>query len=317
MPVTVQIPDTSAFLETTLADFDVPEGVFSTGGFLYGIGKGVGSVGKFFKMDKTTFASPAFLTFADDGKHFAPVDFCYVPAPTNRFYVLFRNGDTGQLTVGKINPDTPAIEADFKNVDLTGDFHFGPGSLTTDNTYLYIASFHDDPSQILKYRLSDAVFILNGPATGATQVHCIRHADGKIFVSGLAPSLEEAIVLRMNASTLEVEQSKIFSWATGEFAIDKFGVSANHIWVGNRNTSGIVKRFLKTNLDDVADIATSQASKCGAVDWDGANIWALFENGRAARINPNDSTVALYTVNEGQGFQREITGDGTYIFTAT
>lgn len=313
MPVTVQIPDTGAFLEATFTQLSNPTAIIAVGNYIYCCGSEAG-IAKLIRVNKDNFADFSIFTFPNDGKHVSPVDMCHAPS-TNKIYVLFRNGDDIRLAVAEVSSVTGTMTSSLF-IDDT-DQQVGPGGICTDNTHIYVCTFWGEPSVIYKKNLSTLAFS-TGFLTGLTKTKCIRYANGKLFTAGLSDP-DQAWVARSDATTLAFEQSSTFPSVEGEFAVDKFGVSASHLWVGNRNTGGIIKRFLQSNLSVVLDVDTRQASKATAVDSDGANIWALFENGKASRINPTvDPPVPqLYTVNPNQGYQREVTGDGIYVFTAT
>lgn len=309
MSVTVQIPDTGAFLETTVADFSNVSGLIQVGNFLHMCG-GL-ATGKYLKIAKD-FSSHTTLTFPGDGKHEVAFDLVYAPAPIDRIYVLFLNDSGTQMTIGTVNPNTPAIEADFLNQDSGGDVH-GIIGIATDNLNLYVVSQTDTPSQLLKYPLPSGVGS-SVPITGFTLASGIRYANGKLFVHGT--QVGTAWITRHLASTLALEQSTTTPGVGGAGHTHEFSVAGSYLWLGSNETNGIIRRYSQSDLS-LTQILTQQASKSVEVDFDGTNVWSLFENGRAARINPNNSAVSLYTVNQGQGYQREITRDGNYIFTAT
>jgi hypothetical protein len=311
MPVNVTIPIPADYREITTVGFDHISGLILVGTSLYACG-GL-ATGKFLKVDNGLTTS-TILTFPSDGKHEVPIDICHAPS-TNTVYVLFANAGNGQVTIGTVNVavSPPVIGADFLNIDLTGDFT-GPISLATDNEFLYFISEVDSPSHIEKYRLSNGTYVADGPITGFTGATGIRHSGGKLFIKGVqAPST--AWVVRMTTA-LAVEQSTTFDADAGAGLTHDFGVSGSHIWLGSKDTLGIVRRFLQSDLTRVSNLSTGQSSKCTEAESDGTNIWAFFENGRGVRINPSTSEQRIYTLNDGQGFQSEMTGDGTYQYTA-
>ncbi len=313
MPVSATIPVTEDYREAIipLAEASHFTGLIYVNGYLFACSET--GVGKLLKIKADDFSIRTSLTFPNDNKHIGPVDLCYA-ASTDRIYVLFRNGDSGQLTISKTDPDTMTFESDFKNVDLTGDFTVGPGSITTDNASLYVASFHDDPSQVTKYRLSDGLFQANGQVTGFTQAHCIRYSSNKLYATGLRPPVD-CWAARLSAGPIALEASTTFAAPEGEFAVDDFGVSSDSIWVGNRDAAGVVRKISKTDFTSITQLATTQLSKCTCVEAGGNDIWALYENGRGVRFNPGTNEQAIYTVNPGEGYQLEIVGDGTYLYT--
>jgi len=311
MPVNVTIPIPADYREITTVGFDHISGLILVGTSLYACG-GL-ATGKFLKVDNGLTTS-TILTFPSDGKHEVPIDLCYAPS-TGKVYVLFGNAGDGQITIGTVNVavSPPVIGADFVNVDATPDFT-GPISIATDNTYLYIVSEVDITSQIFKYLLTNAATASAGVVTGFTGANGIRYSGGKLFIKGVqAPST--AWVVRMTTA-LAVEQSTTFDADAGAGLTHDFGVSGSHIWLGSKDTLGIVRRFLQSDLAQVSNLSTGQSSKCTEAESDGSNIWAFFENGRGVRINPSTSEQRIYTLNDGQGFQSEMTGDGTYQYTA-
>ena len=311
MPVTVQIPETEAFQEVILP-LDYVAGMITLGNYFYVIG---GTVpGWIVQIDKSNLSSYTILNFPNDGKHVLPIDLCH---SAGIIYVLFRNFDVPpdepqnfQLTIGKVSIASFAILSDF--VDTHGSYLPQAGSISTDDTYLYVTVWQ--PSDLLRYRLSDANLTVT--SLGAfIQPSCIRYSNSKLFLTGQdTPSTQW--VMRMSTA-LAIEQSNIFEMPDGEFLEGQFAVLGNYIWITNRGFNGIVKRILKTDLTNITDIASGQTARGNAINHDGTNVWSLYENGRGARINPSNSEIGIYTVNPTQEFQREITGDGTYIFTAT
>lgn len=307
MPVTVQIPDTSAFQEATLSTLFDPFDLIVVGDYVYACGGLI--PGWIVRLNKSDLSINSTLNFPNDDKHKNPIAMVHA---NGVIYVLFRNSDTPdifdyQLTIGTVTAGTSfAIGADF--VNTTGVYLPQGGSITTDNTYLYACVWQ--PASVLRYRLTDAN--LTVLSLGALpQPSCIRYSSSKIYVGG------GGWIARLSLA-LAIEQQTTYTVTLSQtLQDDTFAVSDSHLWLGNFSTDGLIKRILKSDLTVQNDIATGQLSRSAGVDTDETNIWELFENGRAARINPNTSEVSLYTVNPNQDYHQEIAGDGTYVFAAS
>lgn len=316
MPVTVQIPETAEFQEVLFPSLEVVRGILRVGNYIYIIG-GLFGPGWIVQADKSNLSSYTILTFPNDDKHLIPIDLCHAPS-TGHIYIIFRNVDVPanepqnfQLTIGRVTTAVPfSILSDF--VDVHGTYLPQAGSVTTDDTFLYVTV--SQPPNMLRYRLTDANLTVTSLAS-FTFPGCIRYSDNKLFLTGLTLP-ETQWVMRMS-TLLSVEQSTTIGAPGGLVLEGNFGVSTSHLWMGNFRTDGILKKILKTDLTNMADVATGQLSRGVSVDNDGTNIWELFQNGRAARVNPSTSAVSLYTVNTNQDFHREITGDGTFVFAAS
>lgn len=313
MPVTVQIPDTSQTQEVTFPSLNNVNGMITAGDFVYLIGSAdaIGP-GWIIQARKTDVTDYTLLTFPNDDKHLVPIDLCH---SAGTIYVLFRNIDVApsettefQLTVGRVSTASPfTILSDF--VDIADTYLPQAGALTTDDTYLYVCVWQ--PSDVLRFRLSDAALTV-GSLGILSRPHSIRYASNKLFLTGLNTNLQW--VARMSLG-LTIEQSVTFSVPDGQQLEGPMGVSINDLWIGTRKIDGILRRVTQSTLA-ITELATGQLSKGSDVENDGTNIWELFENGRAARINPN-AEISLYTVNPDQDFYRQITGDGIFVFAAS
>jgi len=279
-----------------------------TNGYLYGCYSPRGIV----KIGQNNYADVTIAQFSNDGKHGTPIDMVYVPPPKDRFYVLFRIEGPSNLLVSEVNPSTLAM-TDFISDD---ELNVGPGSITTDNLNLYVVSFNEDPSVIYAYSLATGLYVpgASGALTGFTQAHCIRYFGTKLFIQGMTPPVN-GWVMRVSTAGV-IEETATFLGEEGEWAVDDIGESVSHIYIGNRDLLGVIRKYSKTDFTNVTLIQTGQLSRCTCVKTVAGYVWSAFENGRGVRIRPADILdQRIYTLNEGQGYHSEFTGSGEFIHT--
>lgn len=309
MPVTATIPIPEDYLETA-ATYPFLTELLShpSNGYLYGC-YGSGIAGKMVKVKNDNFADITTVDFASDGQHTGPIDMVY-SATRDRYYVLFRNGDDNRCVISEVNPTTLA-RTDFFNF---GDIQPGAGSITADATNLYVVTFPTTPSYLVIIPFSaPGSFAEPIPLTGFSQAHCIRQFGGKLYLQGMTPPAS-GWVMRLTTAGV-VEQTADFTGEEGQFPVDDIGESADHIWIGNRDLSGIVRKYTKTDFANVELISTGQLSRCTCSKRLVGYVWTAFENGRAVRINPTSGDRRNYTLNEGQGYHSEFTGGNEFIYT--
>lgn len=311
MPVNATIPLTQDFLETAASYPFLTELIqHPTDGYLYGCYHSSALFGSMVKVKADNFTDITTVDFANDGQHANPVDMVYVPS-TDRFYVLFRNGDANRCVISAVTPSTLA-RTDFFNFT---DIQVGAGSITADATNLYVVTFPTTPSYLVIIPIAaPGTFAEPTPLTGFSQAHCIRQFGGKLFAQGMTPPTT-GWVMRLTTAGV-VEETAIFTGEEGEFPVDEIGESAGHIWVGNRDLSGEIRKYSKTSFINPEVIPTTQLSKCTCVKTVGGFVWAAFENGRGVRINPdNVADRRIYTLNAGEGYHSEFTGGVEFVYT--
>lgn len=314
MPVSATIPITADFLQTAATFSFVTELIaHPTNGYIYGCyTPGPASIGGIVKISATNYTDITIATFASDGKHINPIDMTY-SSTTDRFYVLFRNADDNQLTITAVHPATLA-RTDLINLadEIVGP---GPGSICVDTTNLYLLTFVDDPNWSYIYKIPLATGLVTGlvELVGFRMGHCLRLFSGKLFAVGIAQPASEWLMRITTAGV--IEESATFAAPEGEFPVDDMGDSADHIWVGNRDHSGIIRKYSKTSFASVELIATGQLDRCTCVKRVGDYVWAAFENGRGVRIKPSNTEQRIYTLNTGQGYHSEFTGTNEFVHT--
>lgn len=269
-----------------------------TNGYLYGCYAVSGTVGGIVKIKRGDYTDVTTVSFASDGQHIGPFDMAY-SATRDKYYVLFRNDDADRLVISEVNPDTLA-RTDFVNVT---DIKPGLGSITQDETNLYVCTFFDDPSEIVKIPFATAVPAAGVAISTFSQAHCLRYFTGKLFAVGRIPT---RWIARIAPSNLAVEESLQTGDAESEFGVDDIGESTDHIYVGTRNATGVISKYSKTSFAGPVQIATGQLSKCTCAKRAGDFNWFIFENGKAVRFNYLTSEQRIYTLNAGQGYYSEI-----------
>lgn len=293
--------------------------------------------GSLLKVRKDDFSVHSVVAFPNDTEHKNAIDAVYVPGSSianDRVYVLFAWGSAtpGLLMISQVNPNADSNSAPtIVNEDYVREEDFTPGvagCLATDNTYLYVLSGYVDPIRIATVRLSDAQVFFSPALSPHANGWVMRTNGGRLYAVG--KTLDEfgdtwvkrinPVIPPTNPYTPSVETATTITNGTDFYLMSEdIGVSSDHLWIGMRGNPagfGKIKKVTQSGLT-VTDFPTGVQSAARTVKLAGSFIWALFDNGKAARINPSTGDVRIYTLNDGQGFQSLINTDADeFLYTA-
>lgn len=298
--------------------------LFLCGGNTAGTGPG-----HLLKIRRDDFSIRTVLTFSNDNQHHQAVDAVY-SSVTDRIYVVFSNNQlvSQLLVVAEVNPNlssnaAPAVTDEFFVNEA--DIMIGQGAMATDNNNLYIITWGANPSRVVKVTVPGGIVTL-GPVL-AGNYPCgwvIKYSNGKLYAYGTTQtSFGDTWVKRIDPVSLQTDgaNSSVVLINGTDFSsmAEDMGVSTTDLWIGRRgdtSAQSIIKKVRKDTFA-VSDFDVGMKGPCRIVRSANDFVWGLYDNGKAIRINPNDSTSGIYTLNDGQGFQSQINADADgFLYTA-
>lgn len=325
MPVTVTIPVTADYREVTLAlgEADYLTSICLSPDYIFGVTDEAPA--KLVRISRSDFSQRSVLTFANDDEHKNGADVMHVGAAVGGgIYVMFRNGPPNTLMISKVDfTTTPMTYTDWWREE---DYAAGYGTMTTDDVYVYALVGPFPNAYIARMKLSDQTAVITQiPGVTFGRNLRISGSPAKLYAVGQTDPPDDGLMwvrrLRFDTDTLVVEQSATISGGNTTVIPNNIGVELqpkDYIWVGSRDFTGTLKRIQKSNLSNVTTVATaitpSTSSGCRAMEDDNPYVWALFDNGKAVRINTDLPSLEQRTYALSGGFHYRMVSGDPYLF---
>ena len=198
------------------------------------------SPGKLLKIDADDLSSYSVCTFTDDGNHDQIIDAIY-SVSKGKIYCLF--AEYLRTVIVEVDPDT----LEYTTVVDSSSYGCGQGSLTTDESYLYVGLFYD--TDVIKIDMSD--WSIDDIEDVIDEIHAIDYDGTNVYGTTNAGN-----VLQINPSDLEFTSNALGAGAT--IAPDEFAMTATHLYIGVETLTGKIYKVAKSDLSSVA-IETGKA----------------------------------------------------------
>lgn len=307
MSAVAVVPEISGYRELVLASgaADNLTRILIVGDYLYGIS--ASSPSKIIKINRSNLSDYTVATFASDGNHDLAADMLYVQS-TNRIYVTFP--ETGKLVISAVNPDTLAITDALNTVDASG----GGIAIDSDGTNLYVLlQAAANIISLRQYPLSD----FDNPTE--IDVSTLRGADGLIHYSGSLYFVGWTVgnqasprIYRITTSGFTTTSAALVSGAA-MVRLHHTAINAGTLYFLSEEVATKVWSINPSTLaNQIVELPSGDHAGLTA---DGTSAWNLRTSGMAIRIKADLST-QIYTLNSGEGYIKNIVGDGQYLYAA-